>query len=556
VKALLKWWVVRVLALLFAGSAAFAQDRVPFRQEELDQMLAPIALYPDSLLSQMLMAATYPLEVVQAARWSRSNPSLKGEDAVKAVEGLDWDPSVKSLVAFPEVLARMDENLEWTERLGEAFLAQQEDVMDSIQHLRRRADEAGNLQSSERMRVVREPENIVIEPPAQEVVYVPYYSPAVVYGPWWYPAYPPVYWGPPPAYYAWGPAFYWGPPIAFGVGFFFGSFDWHHRHAVVHHHHHYVQRRHGVNRADAVAARRSQWRHDPAHRRGVPFRTAAARSRFEEARRADREQRAERGNEPRVERRGEDARTADLRQRRVDERRNGSLERRDDRGAAGGGRQSLTDDRGGAGRQPESRRPGENRAADKDGRSVSDNRREQPDTRSGRPEPRGGQTDRDGRSGGRDRSSGGDRRGDRSESGDSVTRFRARSSEPPFGRPQSARAAAGTERRPTARMESRPRARIEARPSARIEGRPAVRPEPPRRAYAPSAPAFAGRRAQPHADVRAAPAPRRFMPESAPMPRASVGVHAPRMRAEPRGGGGGGGGGGRQEARRSAGGRS
>ena len=527
-KTLLKSWVVRVLALLFAGSVAFAQDRVPFRQEELDQMLAPVALYPDSLLSQMLMASTYPLEVVQAARWSRSNRSLKGEAAVKAVEGMDWDPSVKSLVAFPEVLAQMDEKLDWTERLGEAFLAQQQDVMDTIQHLRRRADEAGNLQSTERMRVVREPENIMIEPPAPEVVYVPYYSPAVVYGPWWWPAYPPVFWAPPPAFVAFGPAFYWGPPIAFSTGFFFGSFDWHHRHAVVHHHH-LVRHRHGVNRADAIAAQRSQWRHDPAHRRGVPFRTAAARERFEDARKADREQRAERSDGPRLERRGEDGRTADLRQSRMDERRSGSTERRDDRGATLGGRQSLTDDRGRADRQPETRRggDGDGRGGQGDSRgSLSDNPRDSSDTRQTRPEPRGVQPDRDGRSGGRsERSSGGDRRSDHIERGNDVTRFHARSSEPVV-RAEAARRAA--------RIEGRATALAQARPAARVEGQ--------RRAHAPSAPsapAFTERRAQSHPGgyMRAAPEPRRFVPHSAPMPRASAGAPAPRMHAEPRGGG-------------------
>jgi hypothetical protein len=522
VTALLKSWLVRALVLLFAGSAAFAQDRVPFRQEELDQMLAPIALYPDSLLSQMLMAATYPLEVVQAARWSRSNPSLKGEEAVKAVEGMDWDPSVKSLVAFPEVLAQMDEKLDWTERLGEAFLAQQQDVMDTIQHLRRRADEAGNLQSNGRMRVVREPEHIVIEPPAREVVYVPYYSPAVVYGPWWYPAYPPVYWGPPPAYYAWGPAFYWGPPIAFGVGYFFGGFDWHHHHAVVHHH---VYHRYGVNRADATAARRSQWRHDPAHRRGVPFRTAAARERFNEARRADRDQRAERADATGRGRRGEDTRTSDLRQSRMDERRSGSLERRDDRRVAPEGRQSLTDDRGSPGRQPpESRRSGDSRDAGSEGRSPSDNRRDRSDAPQARPEPRGAQSDRDGRSGGRERSSGGDRRGDRSEPGNNVTRFRARSSEPPFARSE-------------ARVAGRSSPITEPRQARRVESRPTARVEPQRRVYAPSAPAFAERRAQPYAGghARAAPEPRRFVPQSAPMPQASAGAPVPRVHAAPRG---------------------
>ena len=514
-KRFLQSWIVRVAALMLAASVAFAQDRVPFRQQELDQMLAPIALYPDSLLSQMLMASTYPLEVVQAARWSRANRSLKGEQAVKAVEGMDWDPSVKSLVAFPEVLGQMDEKLDWTERLGEAFLAQQKDVMDTIQHLRQRADAAGNLKSDERMRVVREPENIVIEPPAREVVYVPYYSPAVVYGPWWYPAYPPVFWAPPPAYYAYGPAFYWGPAIAFSTGFFFGAFDWGHRHTVVHHHHS-SHHHHGHH------ARHSQWRHDPAHRRGVPFRTTAARERFQDARNADREQRAERGTGARA----EDTRTADLRQSRLDDRRNDPRDNRD-----GGGRQSLRDDGNrpdrAKGAQADSRRPqAENRNAETEGRrgqdarDAQDNRGDQAATRQTRPESRGAQPDRDGRSGsGRsERSSGGDRRGDRAEPGNNVTRFQARSSS------------------------DAPVARTEARPSARPDTRAAVQAELQRRAHASPAaaaswPSHVERRAQAHSgsQVRAAPEPRRHSADIAPAPRASVG--ASRMHSEPRGGG-------------------
>jgi hypothetical protein len=182
-KSFLKQVVVGLLALTLTAPAAFAQDRVPFRQEELDQMLAPIALYPDSLLSQILMAATYPLEVVQASRWSRANAGTKGQDAVRAVESKDWDPSVKSLTAFPQILTMMDEKIEWTERLGEAFLAQQSDVMDSVQGLRRRAEAAGNLQSSDQMRVAREGEYITLHQPGPEIVYVPYYNPLVVYGP-------------------------------------------------------------------------------------------------------------------------------------------------------------------------------------------------------------------------------------------------------------------------------------------------------------------------------------------------------------------------------------
>lgn len=278
-KSLCRSWLLGALALLMAVPAALAEDRAPFRQAELDQMLAPVALYPDPLLSQVLMASTYPLEIVQAARWSRANPGLQGQAAVNAVEPMDWEPSVKSLTAFPHVLAMMNERLEWTERLGEAFLAQQEDVMNTVQSLRRRAEAAGYLRSSEQMRVERESGVIVISPPASGVVYVPYYDPALIYGPWWWPAYPPVAWAPPPTYYAIPPypsAWLWGSGIVLSTGFFFGHFDWPHRRIRVRHFHHSHHHAHPHR----------VWQHNPVHRRGVPFRSAQARHRFEQHRAA------------------------------------------------------------------------------------------------------------------------------------------------------------------------------------------------------------------------------------------------------------------------------
>jgi hypothetical protein len=290
-KTWLKSWIVRMLVLMMAAPAAIAQDRVPFRQEELDQMLAPIALYPDPLLSQVLMASTYPLEVVQASRWSRANPGLKGQEAVRAAGQMDWDPSVQSLAAFPQVLAMMDDKIEWTERLGEAFLAQPEDVMDSVQALRRRADAAGNLLSSEQMRVARQGPVIAILPPGPEIVYVPYYDPMVVYGPWWYPAYPPVFWAAPSAYYvipARRPGFYWSSGIVISAGFFFGHTDWQRRRVTVVHNHvtNVTVNRTTVINPPAASRTRTTWQHDPAHRRGAPFRNAEARQRYEQSRSA------------------------------------------------------------------------------------------------------------------------------------------------------------------------------------------------------------------------------------------------------------------------------
>ena len=173
------------------------------RPEEIDQLMAPIALYPDDLLAQTLAASTYPLEIVQAARFVQQNKDLKGEKLMAAAKDKDWDPSVKAMLAFPDVLLMMNEKLEWTEKLGNAFLSQQKDVMASAQRLRKKAQESGNLKTTKEQKVIVEEQTkvIVIQPASPEVVYVPAYNPTVVYGVWAYPAYPPypVY---PPGYVA------------------------------------------------------------------------------------------------------------------------------------------------------------------------------------------------------------------------------------------------------------------------------------------------------------------------------------------------------------------
>lgn len=140
-------------AMEFTTSERGTKDKVLFTQQELDQMLAPIALYPDSLLSHIFMASTYPLEIVEAARWVKAHPTLQGDQAVKANDQYNWEPSVKSLVAFPNVLAMMDEKLDWTERLGDAFLSQQPEVMDTVQNLRQHASANGTLQSTDQVRI-------------------------------------------------------------------------------------------------------------------------------------------------------------------------------------------------------------------------------------------------------------------------------------------------------------------------------------------------------------------------------------------------------------------
>lgn len=238
-------------------------ERPAFTQPELDQMLAPIALYPDALLSQILMASTYPIEVIEAARWSKANPTLKGEQVVQAVTQQTWDQSVKSLVAFPQVLTVMDDQLPWMERLGDAFLAQQQQVMETVQNLRQKASAAGNLTSNDQIRVAQQGQSIVIQPVNPQVVYVPYYNPMSIYGPWWWSAYPPIYWGMWPGYFygsVFGLGCGWGMGIGIGPGFFFSGFNWQSRYATF--------------------AGRGLWAHDPFHRRGVPYRDLALSRQF------------------------------------------------------------------------------------------------------------------------------------------------------------------------------------------------------------------------------------------------------------------------------------
>ncbi len=267
------------LALLLCSPSARAQDAPVFSQQELDQMLAPIALYPDPLLSQVLMAATYPLEVVEAERWSLANPSLHGTQAVQAVQDTRWDPSVQSLVAFPQTLSMLSRQLTWTERLGDAYLAQPDQVMDTVQVLRQRAYAAGNLRSNDYLRVQSQDGSVLIMPVDPAVAYELYYDPRLVYGTWWWPQYPPVYWAPWPGFRArasFDNGFLWGTSIALGADFFFGDFDWH-RHYI---HMHNPNRDVWRHFAPAPSGNGTPWQHAPDHRRGVAYRGAAVQSHF------------------------------------------------------------------------------------------------------------------------------------------------------------------------------------------------------------------------------------------------------------------------------------
>lgn len=262
-----------------------------FKPEELEQIVAPIALYPDALLAQVFMASTYPLEIVQAARWSREHPEVKGDAVAKEMEKQTWDAAVKSLVAFPDVLTMMNDKLDWTQKLGDAFLAQQKDVMDAVQRLRTRANEAGNLKSSKEQTVKTEPapagapapQIIIIESSSPDVVYVPTYNPTVVYGAWPYPAYPPYYYYPP-AYVAGAAFFSFSVGVAVG-GALWGGCNWGHGDIDID-----VNRYNNFNRNEINANRNTsisdrsvnngKWQHNSEHRRGVEYRDKSTQQKY------------------------------------------------------------------------------------------------------------------------------------------------------------------------------------------------------------------------------------------------------------------------------------
>jgi len=249
-------------------------------------MLAPIALYPDSLLAQIFMASTYTLEVVQADRWAKQNKDLKGDALTAALEKQPWDPSVKSLVNFPQVLAMMSEKLDWTQKLGDAFLAQQKEVMATVQTLRKKAVEAGNLKTTSEQQVIVEKETIIVQSASPQVVYVPTYNPTVVYGAWPYPAYPPAPYYPP-GYVAGTALLSFGVGMAVGAawGYAWGGCNWHGGDVDVD-----INRNTNINNninrgnyAKQYQGGQGNWQHNPEHRKGAPYRDQATGQKFNRA---------------------------------------------------------------------------------------------------------------------------------------------------------------------------------------------------------------------------------------------------------------------------------
>ncbi|MEC5399821.1 DUF3300 domain-containing protein [Uliginosibacterium sp. H1] len=289
------WWpgVFRQLFAILAicvGCSAYAQQTgnppasssPTFSDAQLDQMLAPIALYPDALLSQVLMASTYPADVKAAVEWSKAHPDDKGDAAVKKVENESWEPSVQSLVAFPQVLSMMGAKPDDVQNLGDAFLADPGRVMDRVQFLRKKAEEAGNLKSNEHQKVSTQTEGsnqvIVVEPAQPQSVYVPVYQPTVVYGSWWWPSYPPYYWPPPPYYYPTGgfvAGMVWGAAIVGISNGLWGGFNWGHGDVNIN-----VNKFNNINVNKKLDIGNTGFKHNPERRGNVPYRDQRSREQF------------------------------------------------------------------------------------------------------------------------------------------------------------------------------------------------------------------------------------------------------------------------------------
>jgi hypothetical protein len=289
-----------ILAVLLLGAGVLLAQQAPpappppdqaLSPDQLDDLVAPIALYPDPLLSQVLVAATYPLEVVQANQWVQKNPGISGPALTQAAQQQNWDASVQALAVFPDVLKRLNDDVAWTTNLGNAFLAQQQDVMDAVQRMRQKAQQAGKLQSTAQQNVATTTDAgrqyIDIEPANPEVIYVPVYDPMWIWGPpMWYPY--PHWWWPQRSFLTGGLYFGFGGPIDMGIYFGagwhgWGGWGWHpgwgNRTVMVNNAFMHRYNFNGGNMANGRGT--TAWAHDPAHRAGVPYANNSLRTQYQ-----------------------------------------------------------------------------------------------------------------------------------------------------------------------------------------------------------------------------------------------------------------------------------
>src|SRR6516162_2887368 len=368
-------------------SAAPPAQEAKITPDQLDSLVAPIALYPDPLLAQVLAASTYPLELIQLQQWLDKNKSLKDQALVDAVAKQPWDPSVQSMAGLPDVAKRLTDDIQWTTDLGNAFLAQQSDVMDAVQRMRAKAKDKGNLKSSEQLKVetkvVESQSVIVVEQANPQVVYVPSYNPTVVYGPPAYP-YPPVTY-PPPGYYAAGMALSFGVGVAMGAMWSGGwgyNCGWGGNNDITINNNNNFNRNTNVQGGNRVSnqptrggAGGSGWQHNPSHRGGAPYADRQTANKF-----------------------GGTSRGSSVADRQANARQNISNRSQGDRGGVGDNRGGVGDNRGDRG-------------------GVGDNRGDRGGVGDNRAGDRGGASNRGGNGGG-----GGDRVGNRSTSGSGSSR--------------------------------------------------------------------------------------------------------------------------------------
>ncbi len=287
--------IICIAALAPGSTAPAAQTQLPdapsaqaatIPADQLDSLVAPIALYPDPLLSQVLVASTYPLEVIQLQQWLAQNKGMNEKQLADAVKKQDWDPSIQGLAALPDAVKLLAENIKWTTDLGNAFLAQQKDVMDAVQRMRKKAKDAGNLKSSEQVKVetktVESTQVIVVEQANPQVVYVPSYNPTVVYGAPVY-AYPPIAY-PPPGYYAAGMAISFGVGVAMGAmwsgGWGYGCGWGGNNNITINNNNNFVNNSNRVNGGNGGNRGNGNWQHNPQHRGGAPYGDRGTASKF------------------------------------------------------------------------------------------------------------------------------------------------------------------------------------------------------------------------------------------------------------------------------------
>ncbi len=245
-------------------SQEFQAEQTVFSEAELAQILAPIALYPDTLLSHILIASTYPLEVIATERFLAKNSHLSETRLAQKIAQQDWDESVKALAGFPRIINKLSDDLTWMQRLSAAFLSDEEQVLASIQQLRHQAEQAGSLAELNNLAVVKEDNIIIISAPSSKVVYVPYYDTRVVYGAWHWRHHPPVYWDIPVNLTYHHGRFYWHSAIRLSGSFFFSAFHWHNRHVVIHQHKHaFYRKKYYAKRTSSYQGKR--WHHKRNH---------------------------------------------------------------------------------------------------------------------------------------------------------------------------------------------------------------------------------------------------------------------------------------------------